>query len=160
MLSTMDAPTTRISRPLPHVSDPFFWSPHPLAHSPRSVAPSADTLAPLSCTARTLVELHRGPLSVPWPLSSFSRVCCLGGLCLLASNTRHPLVCPQPLCFARSMLTGLFIEQLELHRHRPKASLHPHWCSSDPESPLEVSKLSMPLISCVLPCCPCNRSSE
>jgi hypothetical protein len=156
----MDAPTTRISQPLPHVPDPFFWSPHLLAHSPHSVAPSADTLAPLSRTARTPVELHRGPPSVPWPLSSFSRVCCLGDLCLLASNTRHPLVCPQPHCFARSTLISLFTEQLELHRHGPKASLRPHCCSSAPESPLEVSKLSTPLISRVLPCCPRNRSSE
>jgi hypothetical protein len=93
-----------------------FWSPHPLTHSPRSVAPPADHLAPLYCTARTPVELRRGPPSVPWPPSSSCRVCCPGELRLLASNMRHPLFCSLPLNFSRSMLTGPFFAPQELRR--------------------------------------------
>jgi hypothetical protein len=77
----------------PHIR-PLFWIPHPLAHSPRSVAPSTNTLAPLSRTTRTPVELRHGQLSIPWPPLSFSHVCYLGELRLLASNARHPLGCP------------------------------------------------------------------
>jgi hypothetical protein len=83
-----------------------FWSLHPLAHSPCSIAPQKTPLAPLSHTVRTPVELHRGPPSVPWPSSSPYRVCCPGELRLLTNNTRHPLVCPQPLYFSRFTLTG------------------------------------------------------
>jgi hypothetical protein len=114
----------------------------------------------LSRTARAPVELRRGPSSVLWPPSSLCRVCCLDELRLLASNARHPLVCPQPLCFARSTLTGLFTVQPKLRHHRLKASLRPRCCSSAPESPLEVSNSPTPLISHVLSCCPRNRSLE
>jgi hypothetical protein len=50
--------------------------------------------------------------------------------------------------------------QPELRRHQPKASLRSRRCSSAPESPLEVRKLSMPLISRLLPCCSRNHSPK
>jgi hypothetical protein len=121
--------------------------------------PQPNTLA-LSRSAHAPVELRGDPPSVPWSSSSFCRVRCLDELRLLTSNAGHPLLCPQPLCFAWSELTGLCTLQPELLHRRPKASLRPHHCSSAPESPLEVSKLHMPLISRALPYRLCNCSSE
>jgi hypothetical protein len=117
-------------RPFPHAPKPFSEArTHSLAPLTQ-LCPQSNTLAPLSRTARAPVQLRRGPPSIPWPPSSFYRVCCLGELCLLASNTRHPLVCPKPLCFARSALIDLFTMQPELYRRRPKASIRPRHCSS------------------------------
>jgi hypothetical protein len=62
----------------------------------------------------------------------------------------HPLVCPQPLCFARSALTDFLPMKPKFHRHRPKASLRPCRCSGAPNFPLEVSKSPTPLIYLVL----------
>jgi hypothetical protein len=107
----------------------------------------------LSRTACVPVELHRGSPSVPWPPSSFYRVCCLGEFRLLASNARHLLVCPSP-----SVSPGPCSSTFP-HR-RPKASLRPRRCSSAVESPLEVSNSTTPLIFRVLPYCPRNRSLE
>jgi hypothetical protein len=50
--------------------------------------------------------------------------------------------------------------QSKLHRHRPKASLRPHLCSSALKFPLEVSNSPMPFISHVLPCRLCDCSLE
>jgi hypothetical protein len=84
----------------------------------------------LSLALHAPVQLRRGPSSIPWPPTSFCHVCCFGELRLLNSNARHPLVCPKPLCFARSALISLFTVQPELCRRRPKASLCPRRCSS------------------------------
>jgi hypothetical protein len=106
------------------------------------------------------VELRRDLPSVPWPSSSFYHVCCLSEFRLFANNGGHPLVCPQPLCFARSALTGLQPVQSKLRRRRPKASLRPRRCSGAQEFPLEVSDSPTPSISRVLLYHPRNCSSE
>jgi hypothetical protein len=155
----VDAPTSRVSRPLPHALT-SFWSPHPLDHSPRSVAPLAEPLAPLSRTARSPIELCHGPPSVQWSSSSSCCVRCSGEFRLLANNTRHPLVCPQPLYFPRFALTRLLTAQLSLRRHRPGSSWCPRCCSSALGPSLEVTNPPMPSISRLLPCCPRNRSLE
>jgi hypothetical protein len=69
-------------------------------------------------------------------------------------------VCPKPLCFAQSTLTGVLPVQPKPRCRRPKASLRPRRCSSALEFPLEVSNSPMPLISHVLPCRPRNCSPE
>jgi hypothetical protein len=149
--SIVDAPTSRVSRPLPHAPN-LLLSQHPLAHSPRLVAlfcrPPGTPLSHCACT--------RGALSS----SSSCRVHCPDELCLLASNTRHPLVCPQPLYFHLVMLTRLLVVQPCLRRRRPRFLLHPRHCSSTPEPSLEVTDLPVPLIPRFLPCCPHNRLPE
>jgi hypothetical protein len=107
-LSVVDAPMTRVSRPLPHAPEPFSGArTHSLALLAQ-LRPQPNTLA-LSRTMRAHVELHRGSSSVLWPSSNFCRVYCLGELCLLASNARHSLVCPP---------TPLFHL---VHAHRPSS---------------------------------------
>jgi hypothetical protein len=156
----MDAPTTARFPVTPPRTQASFWSPHPLTRFPRSVAPSAKHPSPLSHSTRAPVELHRDLLLVPWPPSSVCRIRCLGELCFFASNVGHPLVCPQPLCFARSTLSGLLPVQPKLRHCRPKASLCPHHCSGAPEFPLDVSNSPTPLVSLVLPCRLCYCSPK
>jgi hypothetical protein len=144
-----------LATPPPHTPD-LLLSPHSLAHSPRSVAPQ-QTPSHLSLAPRAH---HRPSRSVSWPLSNSCLVHCPGELRLLASNARHPLVCPQHLYFPQFALTRLLAAQPCLRRRRPRSSLRPRCCSSPPEPSLEVSNPPMPLISHLLPCCPRNRSPE
>jgi hypothetical protein len=91
---------------------------------------------------------------------SFCRAHCLGELRPFASNVGHLLFRPKLLWFALFALTGLFTWQLELRRRRPEASLRPRYCSSAPESPLEVNNSPTPLFPRVLPCLSHNCSLE
>jgi hypothetical protein len=106
------------------------------------------------------VEHYRRPPSVSRPPSSSYRVCCPGELRLLVGNTRHPLVCPEPLYFPLFKVIGHLTAQLCLRCRRPRSSLRPRRCSSTLESSLEVTNLPMPLIPHLLPCCPSNCSPE
>jgi hypothetical protein len=137
----------------------LLLSPHPLAHSHRSVAllcrPPHTPLLHCACT--------HGPLS-PSAVRSMAAVelmslQCSCELCLPASNSRHPLVCPRPLYFPLLAPTKLFVAQSCLHHHLPGLSLCPRHRSSDPEPSLEVTNLPLPLVPHFLPCCSCNRSS-
>jgi hypothetical protein len=98
--------------------------------------------------------------SVPRLSSSSYLVRCPGEHRLLANNTRHPLVCPQPFYFPLFAITGLLITQSCIHRHRPRPSRCPRQFSNAPESSLEVTNPPMPLIPHLLFCCPLNRSPE
>jgi hypothetical protein len=93
-------------------------------------------------------------------LSSVCCVRCLGELPLFASSAGHPLVCPQPLCFVGSALTGVLHMQPKFHRRQPKASLPSRCCSSAPEFPLEVSNPPVPLFPRLLPCPSSDCSPE
>jgi hypothetical protein len=77
--------------------------------SPRSFAPSAKPPRPLSRSARASRELRHHPPSTDVVLRSPSRprpVPCHGEFRLAVSCSRHPSVCPSPLCFVWSALTG------------------------------------------------------
>jgi hypothetical protein len=87
----------------------------------------------------SFAAVRRGPSLVLWRSLSLCRARCLGELHLFASNMGHLPVCPQPLWFARSALTGVLPVQPKPRCHRPEGSLRPRHCSSAPESPLELS---------------------
>jgi hypothetical protein len=69
-------------------------------------------------------------------------------------------VCPSPLCFVRSALTGAILAQPEPHRRRPILSLRHHHCFVIPALPLKVSNPLVPLIWSLLLCCSCDCSLE
>ena len=154
-------PRPRVSQPRPSRPSPFLES-APTHSLPRLVAPSGELPRPLSRSAHTTVELRRSSTAGLWPSSSVCRVRCLGGLCPFASNAGHPLVCPQPLYFTRSTLTGVLPVQPELRRRRPEAPLRPRRCSSAPEFPLEVSNPLCPYfpVCYVVPCAIARRSKS
>jgi hypothetical protein len=94
------------------------------------------------------------------PSSSLRPACCLGECRLAFSYSRHPLVCPSPLWFAQSALTGAFLVQPEPRRRRPEAPSHPCRSPSVPEFALEMSTLLMPLFRQVSPQRPRTCSPE
>jgi hypothetical protein len=82
----------------PHAPD-LLLSPHPLTHSPCPVALLCiPPRSPLSLCARqwSTTDVRRDLGSIPRPPLSSCRGHCPGKLRLLASNSRHPLVCPVP----------------------------------------------------------------
>jgi hypothetical protein len=86
---------------------------------PRSLAPSTEPSRPLSHSPRATRELCHRPLSIVVRSATVvepAPVCCLGEFRLAVSYLGHPLVCPSPLWFARSALTGAFLAQPEPHR--------------------------------------------
>jgi hypothetical protein len=88
---------------------------------------------------------HHRLSTVLRPSSSPRPVYCLGEFRLIVSYSGHPLVCPSPLWFARSALTGVFLAQPEPRRRGPEAPSHPRRSPSVPEFALKVSTLPMPL---------------
>jgi hypothetical protein len=69
-------------------------------------------------------------------------------------------MCPPPLWFARSALTGAVLTQPEPRRHRPEVPPHLHRRPRAPEFTLKVSNLPAPLIRPLLPFCPRDCSPE
>jgi hypothetical protein len=156
-------PRPRDLRPPPHVLAPF--EPRaPLAQLPPLTCALSRTLVPSlararlesSATAHRRLSSDLRPSLSPWPF------CCLGEFCLAVSYSGHPLVCPSPLWFAQSALTGAFLAQPESRRRRPEpeAPSHPRRSPSVLEFALKVSTLPMPLFRQVLPQSPCNCSPE
>jgi hypothetical protein len=115
--------------------------------------PLALSLA-LRARLESSVTAHRRPSSSPCP------VCCLGEFRLVVSYSGHPLVCPSPVWFARSALTGAFLAQPEPRRRRPESPSHPRRSPSVPEFALEVSTLPMLLFCQVSPQSLRNCSSK
>jgi hypothetical protein len=103
---------------------------------------------------------HRRLSSVLRPSSSSRPVYCLGEFRLAVSYSGHPLVCPSPLWFARSALTGVFLAQPEPRHRQPEAPSQPRRSPSVPEFALEVNTLPMPLFRQVSPQSPHNCSLE
>jgi hypothetical protein len=131
--------------------------------SPLSFAPSAQPSRPLSRSTHAdqgAPPPRRRPLPVSWPPSRLCPVQCHGELRLTVSCSGHPLVCPLPLCFVQSALTGAIFAQPKSHRRRPEAPSHPRRSPSVPEFALEVSTLPMPLFRQELPQLPRNCSPE
>jgi hypothetical protein len=98
--------------------------------SPRSFAPPAKPSRPLALpthvessatTHRRLLPVLRSP-SRPRP------VLCHGEFCITVSCSGHPSVCPSPLYFVQSALTGAILVQLEPRRRRPIVSLRLRHC--------------------------------
>jgi hypothetical protein len=87
-----------------------FLSLHPThsLYSPRSAPLHTPRtyLSHCSCPWST-IAVRRDLGSVPQPPSSSCRVHCPGELRLLASNSRHPLLCPHPHYFPLLALTEL-----------------------------------------------------
>jgi hypothetical protein len=159
-------PSTRPRRAFPShlpTRPTSFLSPHPTHSLPSPIsAPlqsSRTSLAPRAHPWSTIV-VYRDLGSILRPSLSFCRVRCPGELRLLASNSRHPLVCPYPLYSPLLALTGLLAVQPCCRRRRPEPSLCSLRRSSNPEPSLEVTNLPIPLISHFLPCYSLNRSPE
>jgi hypothetical protein len=97
--------------------------------SPFSFAPSTEHPRPLSRAAHVSRQLRRRSLTsathstvtVELP----RRVCCPDKLRHITHHLERPLVCPLPLWFVRSALTGAFLAQLENRCHRPASSPRP-----------------------------------
>jgi hypothetical protein len=147
-----------------HVLRPFPFEPRALlAHLPSLICAFCQTLLPslaLPARAESSATARRRLLSVLQPPSCPRPVPCHGEFCLAVSCSGHPSVCPSPLCFARSALTGAILAQLEPHRHRPVVSLRLPRCSVTPVLPLKVSNPPVPLIWLFLLCCSRDCSSE
>jgi hypothetical protein len=121
---------------------------------PAHLRPQSNPLTPsLALRARleSSTTAHRRLTSVLRPSSSPRPVCCLGEFRLAVNYSGHLLVCPSPLWFAQSTLTGAFLAQPESRRRRPEAPSHPRCSPSVPEFTLEVSTLPMPLFRQVSP---------
>jgi hypothetical protein len=147
---------------LPTCPTPFL-SPHHTHSLPLpSSAPlhTSRTSPSHNSRPRSTITVRRDLRSVPRPPSSLCRVRCSSELRLLASNSRQPLVCPYPLYSPLLTLIGLLAMQPCCHRYRPGAPLCSRRRSSTLEPSLEVTHLSMPLISLSLPCCSRNSSLE
>jgi hypothetical protein len=145
----------------PHVPTPAYFYP-PSTRSPsssliRALTALSTRLAP--CTRLgSPVAVHRVCAPVPQPSSSLGRAHCSGKLRLLASDSRHPLVCPYPLYSPLLTLTGLSpCSRVAPHR-RPGSPMCSCRRSSAPEPSLKVTHLPAPLFFLSLPCCSCNCS--
>jgi hypothetical protein len=107
---TMDAPTSRISRPPLHAPN-FLLVLVPSLTPLAQLLPQPNTLA-LSLAPRTRPEssttTRRGLAPILWSSSSECRAHCLGEFCLAVSNSGYSSVCLQPLWFPHSALTGDF----------------------------------------------------
>jgi hypothetical protein len=158
----MDVPTTARFPAMTLAPEPYL-EPAPTHSIPSpSCALSRTPSLSLSRSAHAPVELRRSSTVVLWPSSSVCRIRCLGELRPFASNAGHSLVCPQPLYFARSALTGVLPVQLKPHHRRPKASLRPRRCSGAPEFPLQVRPPPCPYfpICCHVPRVIAHRSKS
>jgi hypothetical protein len=93
----------------------------PLVNFPSLTCALSRTLSPplLPCARdqTSSTAARRRPLSVLRPPSSPLPVRCLGEFRLAVSYLGHPSVCPFPLCFARSALTGALLAQALLSSH-------------------------------------------
>jgi hypothetical protein len=121
--------------------------------------PLALSLA-LSARAESSTTARRRLLPV---LRSPSRLCpvpCHGKFRLAVSCSGHPSVCPSPLWFIRSALTGAILAQPKPRCRRPVASLRLRRCPLTPALPLKVRNPPAPLIWSSLLCCSCDFSSE
>jgi hypothetical protein len=149
-----------------HVPAPApILSPAPCSPtSPLSFEPSARLSRPLSLALSTQAEnsatARRRPLPVLRPPSRPRFVQCHGELRLTVSCSGHPSVCPLPLCFVRSALTGAILVQPEPRRRRPVASLRLCRCFAIPALPLKVSNPLVPLIWSFLLYCSRDCSPE
>jgi hypothetical protein len=156
-------PRPRVLRPCPCARAPF--EPRALlTHLSSLICAPCPTLSPsLSFCPRepgSSATARRRPLPVPWPLSHPCPIQCHGELYLTVSCPGHPSVCPLPLCFARSVLTGAIFAQPKTCRCRPEAPSHPRRSPSVPEFALEVRILPMPLFRQVSSLRPRNCSPE
>jgi hypothetical protein len=124
-----------------------------LRPQPSSLAPSLALRAQPGSSAAA----HRSPPPVPRPPLSPRRAHCLGKLCHITSGSGHPLVCPFPLWFAWSALTGSLPQ---LRRHRPVPSPCPDHCSCVPETSLKVTVLAPPIFFHVSHLLACDCSLE
>jgi hypothetical protein len=119
-----------------------------------SLSLSLPTRAESSATVRCRL------LPVLRPPSRSCPVPCHGEFCLAVSCSGHPSVCPSPLCFVRSTLTGAILAQPEPRRRRPVASLRLCRCFVTPTLSLNVSNPPVPLIWSFLFCCSRDCSPE
>jgi hypothetical protein len=100
---------------------------------PRSLVPSAEPSRPLPRSARVTRDDQRAPPPPTVDCRPFCDrrrararpVCYLGEFRLTVKYSGHPLVCPSPLWFFQSALTGAFLAQPEPRRRRPEAPSHP-----------------------------------
>jgi hypothetical protein len=86
-----------------------FLSPHPTHSLPSpssALLQTPRTSASHSARPWSTIAVHRNLGPIPRPSSSFRHAHCSGKLRLLASNSRHPLVCPYPLYSPLLTLTG------------------------------------------------------
>jgi hypothetical protein len=121
--------------------------------------PLALSLA-LPTRVESSVTAHRRLLPVLRSPSCLCPVPCHSEFCLAVSCSRHPSVCPSPLWFVRSALTGAILAQPAPRRRRPVVSLRLCRCSVAPALPLKVSNPHAPLIWSLLLCCSCDYSPE
>jgi hypothetical protein len=150
------------TRPRPRTRAPF--EPRALlAHLPSHLRPLPDSLAlslALPRRAESSATACRRPLPVMRSPSRPRPVQCHGELRLAVSCPGHPSVCPLPLCFVRSALTGAVFAQPESLRRRLVASLWLRRCFVTPALPLKVSNLLVPLIWSSPLCCSRDCSPE
>jgi hypothetical protein len=141
-------PRPRVLRPRPCARAPF--EPRALlAHLPSLICAICQTPSPslvLPTRAESSATAPRRQLPVLQPSSRPRPVPCHGEFRLAISCSGHPSVCPSPLCFVRSALTGAILAQSEPRRCRPVTSLRLYRCSVTPTLPLKVSNPSVPLI--------------
>jgi hypothetical protein len=106
----------------------------------------------LPTRAESPATARRRPLPVLRPPSRPRPVLCNGEFRLAVSCSGHPLVCPSPLWFVWSALTGAILAQPEPCHRRPIASLRLRRCFATPVFPLKVSIPLVPLIWSFLLC--------
>jgi hypothetical protein len=158
-------PWTRPCRAFPghlRTHPTFFLSPHP-THSLPSPSSARLQTPRTSATHSTrpwsTVAVHRDLRPIPRPPSSLSCAHCSGKLRLLASDSRHPLVCPYPLYSPLLTLTGLSL----CSRVAPAVDPRPAVFSPSLKRSRVVSQGNPPPHAPNFPfpaCCSRNRSPE
>jgi hypothetical protein len=137
------------TRPRPHVFRPRPCARAPfepralLAHLPSLICSFCQTPSPSLSLCPRMQRAPPPPSTATClrPLSCLRLVPCHGELRLAVRCSRHPSLCPSPLCFVRFVLTGAILAQPELRLRSPVESLCLRRCFVTPALPLKVSNL-------------------